>query len=92
MTNPVKVELHLAAAGSDCRILVDGKDISHQVRKVEICAEAGRATSMVLHFPIADVTTLGDTWTEFILRPPTSAEAKEAEANAVLRQLGRVKP
>ena len=69
MGEPVKVELYLGAVGIDCRLIVDGEDISNKVSQVDIHAKAGEATSVTLTYPIADVTVLGDTWVTMMARP-----------------------
>lgn len=46
----VKVDMSLTPNGKDCQIMLDGVDVSNDVRAVEVRAEVGEVTHAVLEY------------------------------------------
>lgn len=59
MSEPLKVRMKLGPFGSQCRIEVDGLDISDHVMRAEVVAEARGATTLRLDLVNVDVEAQG---------------------------------
>lgn len=82
MSEPIlsKVDLTLGKTSTDCRIVVNGVDISNRTYKVEVVAEVGELTKVIIHTQMLDVTALGDAYVQYTITPREAKPVNDAVA------------
>ncbi len=88
MTGPLKVRIRLGPTGNDGSVEIDGKDMSHHIKGVQINSVVGNMTEVLLAFVDVDVeidglvdsTGMGTDWVTYRLGRVIRDEMQAASA------------